>query len=121
MSDYESDEEPTVADETVLNKYKLAGEICHSKYIIFNNTFLAVLKELMKKCVPGAKIVEICEHGDNRIVEETSKLFKREKEMKKGIAFPTTISVNNVICHYSPISGEENFMEELSDGDLVKM
>ncbi|KAM3176153.1 hypothetical protein ACTXT7_007064 [Hymenolepis weldensis] len=110
MSDYESDEEPTVADETVLNKYKLAGEICHN-----------VLKELMQKCIPGANIIELCEHGDKRIVEETSKLFKKEKEMKKGVAFPTTVSVNNVICHYSPISGEENFMEELNDGDLVKV
>lgn len=110
MSDYESDEEPTVADETVLNKYKLSGEICHN-----------VLKELMQKCVPGANIIELCEHGDKRIVEETSKLFKKEKEMKKGVAFPTTICVNNVICHYSPISGEENFIEELSDGDLVKI
>ncbi|KAL5112413.1 hypothetical protein TcWFU_006935 [Taenia crassiceps] len=105
MSDYESDEEPTAADETVLNKYKLA----------------AVLKELMKQCVPGAKIIELCEYGDRRIIEETNKLFKKEKEMKKGIAFPTTVSVNNFICHYSPISGENNTIEELADEDLVKM
>ncbi|KAM7540318.1 hypothetical protein Aperf_G00000027630 [Anoplocephala perfoliata] len=110
MSDHESDEEPTVADETVLNKYKLAGEICH-----------CILKELMQKCVPGAKIVELCEFGDQRILEETSKLFKKEKEMKKGIAFPTTICVNNVICHYSPINGEDCFIEELRDDDLVKI
>lgn len=75
----------------------------------------------MQKCVPGAKIVELCEFGDQRILAETSKLFKREKEMKKGIAFPTTICVNNIICHYSPICGEENFIEELQDDDLVKM
>nr|CDS15413.1 Proliferation associated protein 2G4 [Echinococcus granulosus] len=110
MSDYESDEEPTAADETVLNKYKLAGEIVHT-----------VLKELMEQCVPGAKIIELCEYGDRRIVEETNKLFKKEKEMKKGVAFPTAISVNNFICHYSPISGEENIIEELNDGDLVKI
>ncbi|VDM33508.1 unnamed protein product [Hydatigera taeniaeformis] len=110
MSDYESDEEPTAADETVLNKYKVAGEIAHT-----------VLKELMKQCVPGAKIIELCEYGDRRIVEETNKLFKKEKEMKKGIAFPTTINVNNFICNYSPIAGEENAIEELNDEDLVKI
>ena len=72
-------------------------------------------------CVPGAKIIEICEYGDKRIVEETNKLFKKEKEMKKGVSFPTTVSVNNFVCHYSPISGEENPVEELKDEDLVKM
>lgn len=71
--------------------------------------------------MPGAKIIQLCEYGDMRILEETAKLFKKEKEMKKGIAFPTTISVNNVICHYSPITGEENVIEELKDADLVKM
>ena len=75
----------------------------------------------MKKCVPGAKIIEICEYGDKRIVEEANKLFKKEKEMKKGISFPTTISVNNFACNYSPISGENNPVEELNDDDLVKM
>ena len=39
MSDYESDDEPTVADETVLNKYKLAGEIVHSMSLFFLQLF----------------------------------------------------------------------------------
>uniref|UniRef100_A0A5K3EM14 Peptidase_M24 domain-containing protein n=1 Tax=Mesocestoides corti TaxID=53468 RepID=A0A5K3EM14_MESCO len=110
MPDYDSYDEPNAADETVLNKYKLAGEVAHT-----------VLKELVSKCVPGAKIIELCEYGDKRIVEETGKLFKKEKEMKKGVAFPTTISVNNIICNYSPIAGEENAVEELNHDDLVKI
>ncbi len=36
MSDYDSDEEPTASDETVLNKYKLAGEIAQSRLLANN-------------------------------------------------------------------------------------
>ena len=35
-----------------------------------------------------------------------------------GIAFPTCISVNNVICHYSPLISEPDTV--LADGDMVK-
>ncbi|VDM01421.1 unnamed protein product [Schistocephalus solidus] len=110
MSDYDSDEEPTASDETVLNKYKVAAECAHT-----------VLQELLKLCTDGANIIELCSLGDKRIVEETSKLYKKEKELKKGIAFPTTISVNNIVCHYSPIDGEENSIMQLKQDDLVKI
>ena len=36
-----------------------------------------------------------------------------------GIAFPTCISVNNVICHYSPLISEPDTV--LADGDVVKI
>lgn len=39
--------------------------------------------------------------------------------MKKGIAFPTCISVNNCVCHFSPIRSEPDYL--LKDGDLVKI
>lgn len=42
MSDYESDEEPTAADETVLNKYKLAGEICNCMFALRYSFFFKV-------------------------------------------------------------------------------
>ena len=37
----------------------------------------------------------------------------------KGIAFPTCISVNNCICHFSPLTTE--LVVTLADGDLVKI
>ncbi|CAH8521487.1 unnamed protein product [Dicrocoelium dendriticum] len=110
MSDHESEEETTILDDVVVNKYKMAADITNG-----------VLAELMKLCVPGAKIVELCQFGDERIQQEAAKLFKREKTMKKGLAFPTSISVNNIICHYSPIAGEDNEIIELKDEDLVKI
>merc|ERR1712106_1027884 len=51
--------------------------------------------------------------------EETAKAFKKDKKLLKGIAFPTCISVNNCICHYSPLASEPD--TTLAGGDLVKL
>jgi methionine aminopeptidase len=53
------------------------------------------------------------------LLEETVKVFKKEKELKKGIAFPTCVSVNNCVCHFSPLASDTDV--ELKDGDVVKM
>lgn len=36
-----------------------------------------------------------------------------------GIAFPTSISVNNCVCHFSPLKSDQDYI--LKEGDLVKM
>lgn len=77
------------------------------------------MKSVMDKCVPGASVRELCSEGDRLLLEETSKCFKKEKEMKKGIAFPTCLSVNNCICHFSPLISDNDV--ELKEGDMVKM
>jgi len=46
-------------------------------------------------------------------------LFKKEKNLKKGIAFPTCISVNNCVCHFSPLKSERELV--LVAGDVVKV
>lgn len=46
-------------------------------------------------------------------------MFKKEKEIKKGIAFPTCLSVNNCICHFSPTKNDPDY--ELKEGDVVKI
>lgn len=63
--------------------------------------------------------MSVCEQGDQLLTEETNKVFKKEKEMKKGIAFPTCVSVNNCICHFSPLKSEPDYV--LKDGDVVKL
>ena len=50
-------------------------------------TCAAILKELISKCVPGTSVLELCEYGDRRLMEETGKVFKKDKEMKKGETF----------------------------------
>jgi len=45
--------------------------------------------------------------------------FKKEKNMKKGTAFPTCISCNNCICHFSPLRSDPDYT--IKDGDLIKI
>jgi len=106
MSDHE--DEHTIAEDLVVTKYKMAGEIVNR-----------VLKACLAKCVDGASVQEICAEGDRMMEEETGKVFKKEKEMKKGIAFPVCLSVNNCINHYSPLKSEGDTI--LKTGDMVKL
>ena len=98
----------TIADDSVLTKYSTASEITNR-----------VLKEIVDKCIPGASSMQICEFGDQRVVEETGKVFKKDKNMKKGSAFPTCLSANHCICHFSPLKSDPDYI--LKDGDLVKV
>nr|XP_023018499.1 proliferation-associated protein 2G4 [Leptinotarsa decemlineata] len=104
----EKDVEKTISEDLVVTKYKMAGEIVNR-----------VLKQVLSKCVTGASVREICEYGDELLLDETNKVFKKEKDLKKGIAFPTSISVNNCVCHYSPVPSEPDYA--LKDEDVVKV
>lgn len=54
------------------------------------------------------------------IEEEVKKTFssKKSKNMERGIAFPTCISVNQIMGHYSPLVDESS---QLADGDVAKI
>lgn len=78
-----------------------------------------VIQSVIKACIAGASVRELCTMGDKLLLEETVKVFKKEKELKKGIAFPTCLSVNNCICHFSPLESDTDVV--LKDGDVVKM
>ncbi|XP_064464227.1 proliferation-associated protein 2G4-like [Ornithodoros turicata] len=104
----DKEDEPTIAQDLVVTKYKMAGEMVNN-----------ILKQLIEMCKAGTTVLSICDEGDKLLVEETSKVFKKEKELKKGIAFPTCVSVNNCICHYSPLRSDAQYT--LKDGDVVKL
>ncbi|XP_780193.2 proliferation-associated protein 2G4 [Strongylocentrotus purpuratus] len=108
MPDSDSEEEPTIASDVVVTKYKMVGDMVND-----------VLKQVMVKCVAGAEVVSICDFGDKTLEEMTGGVYKKDKEMKKGIAFPTCISVNNCVCHFSPLRSDKKV--ELKDGDVVKI
>lgn len=99
---------PTIAEDLVVTKYSMAADIVNK-----------VLKEMIEECKTGLSIRDLCILSDKKLVEETGKAFKKDKKMTKGIAFPTCISVNNVICHYSPLLSEPDSV--LADGDLIKI
>lgn len=46
-------------------------------------------------------------------------VFKNaKKKIERGIAFPTCVSVNSTVCHFSPPTGDET---TISAGDVVKV
>jgi curved DNA binding protein len=103
-----TEEQTTIAADLVVTKYKMASEITNR-----------ILKEVVDKCVAGASTVALCESSDTRLLEETGKVFKKEKNLRKGISFPTCISANNCICHFSPLKSDPDYI--IKDGDLVKI
>ncbi|XP_060527415.1 proliferation-associated protein 2G4 [Cylas formicarius] len=108
MADEKDVVEKTISEDLVVTKYKMAGEIVNR-----------VLKQVIDKCTPGASVRDICDYGDQLLTEETGKVFKKEKELKKGIAFPTCVSINNCICHFSPVPSEPDYT--LKSGDVAKI
>lgn len=119
MSDNESDTEEVtdLSSPDVTTKYRSCGDIV-------NKALAAVLAG----CLDGADICELCELGDGIMLEETGKLYnkgvkgKKEgdkpRKIEKGIAFPTCISVNELIGHFSPLKGES---KKLAKGDVIKV
>ncbi|KAM9829701.1 proliferation-associated protein 2G4-like [Syngnathus typhle] len=108
MSGDEENTEQTVADDLVVTKYKMAAEIANQ-----------ALKIVVETAMSGVSVLSLCEKGDAFILTESGKIFKKEKDMKKGIAFPTCVSVNNCVCHHSPLKSDPDVA--LKDGDLVKV
>lgn len=99
-------QELNIATPGVLDKYQSAGKIAQ-----------AVMQEVIQKCVSGADVSELCVFGNKRINEEVKKVYN-SKKVEKGISFPVTISVNEVVAAYCPVKEESR---KLVSGDLVKI
>ncbi|CAK8535044.1 unnamed protein product [Lathyrus sativus] len=109
MSDDERDEkELDLTSPDVVTKYKSAAEIANK-----------ALQLVISECKPKVKIVDICEKGDSFIREQTGNMYKNvKKKIERGVAFPTCVSVNNTVCHFSPLASDETVLEE---GDILKI
>ncbi len=78
---------------------------------------------MISLCVPGAVIYDVCTKGDAFIRAELAKVYTKKKFIK-SVAFPTSISVNEVCGHFSATSEESTDPHEykvLSQGDVVKV
>eukprot|EP00928_Gymnodinium_smaydae_P074339 TRINITY_DN573_c0_g1_i1.p1 TRINITY_DN573_c0_g1~~TRINITY_DN573_c0_g1_i1.p1 ORF type:complete len:408 (-),score=150.78 TRINITY_DN573_c0_g1_i1:95-1240(-) len=112
-SDNESETEvcTDLSNPDVTTKYRTCGEIVNK-----------ALEKVIAGCVEGADIVALCEMGDNFMLEETGKLYNKKqkdgRKMEKGIAFPTCISVNDLLGHFSPLKGESKLLQK---GDITKV
>jgi len=92
----------------VVDKYKAASDIV-------NNAMMQLLQQMH----PGQNVIEVCELGDRLIVEGCNGTYKKLKETDKGVAFPTCISINHCVGHFSPLPEEANVV--LKQGDVVKI
>ncbi|GAA5868506.1 hypothetical protein JCM1840_007022 [Sporobolomyces johnsonii] len=94
-----------------LDKYKAAATVVSS-----------VLQKLIEKAVEGANVLELCQEGDKLVEEGVKGLYNKVKGTPKGIAFPTTVSVNNTIQNFSPVPSDKEAAElTLKKDDLVKI
>ncbi|CAA2967361.1 ERBB-3 BINDING PROTEIN 1 [Olea europaea subsp. europaea] len=109
MSDEDREErELDLTSPEVVTKYKSAAEIVNK-----------ALQLVLSECKPKGKIVDICEKGDAFIREQSGNMYKNaKKKIERGVAFPTCISVNNTVCHFSPLASDETVLEE---GDMLKI
>lgn len=106
----DSEVEKTFIDEqSILDKYKASAEIADS-----------VINAITPKLVPGADIATLCKEADDLIDEQVKTVFhsKKTKKLRRGIAFPTSISVNHILGNYSPLPEESTTLEE---GDVAKI
>jgi len=114
MSGEESDQEETINDLSnpdVTTKYRTGGDIAQK-----------ALQAVCEACVEGADIAELCALGDKILEEETGKLYNKKvkgRKIEKGVAFPTCISVNDLVGNFCPCLDTTKYT--LKAGDVCKV
>ncbi|RPD60115.1 proliferation-associated protein 1 [Lentinus tigrinus ALCF2SS1-7] len=104
-------EESTAAAD--FTKYKTAADIVNN-----------VMKKLVSLCVEGAKVLDLCVEGDKLLEQGTGAVYNKSVKgvkVSKGIAFPTCVSVNNTVAHFSPLESDPSSNQTLTKGDVVKL
>lgn len=108
----DGEEEVTdISDSDVCTKYQEAAKIVN-----------LALQGIVSQCLPGAKVIDLCEFGHTILTTQAAKLFTKKvngQMIDRGVAFPVCISVNDVVCNHSPLLSEER--PPLKAGDIVKM
>ncbi|KAG7391047.1 putative metalloprotease arx1 [Phytophthora boehmeriae] len=94
------------SNSDVVTKYRLAAEIAQS-----------ALEGVLSQLESGKDVVELCKFADLIVEQRCAAIFK-SKKIEKGVAFPTSISTNEIICHYSPLANESMTVKA---GDWVKI
>ena len=92
------------------------------KVVIY--TYIDAMKHTITLCKAGASINDICVTSDAFIKKCLANIYTKKKYIK-GLAFPTSISVNEVCGNYAPaksdLKQEDHEYRELSVGDVVKI
>lgn len=104
-----------ISNPAVCTKYTTAAEIVNR-----------ILKEVIVRCVDGAKIIDICTYGDDELEAEFAKVYNKKgadgQFPLKGVAYPVCITVNELCGAFSPVPWEaSDAAKSLKNGDLVKI
>lgn len=91
-----------------LTKYNAAAKICG-----------VVMSEIVSKIKSGEILStrDLNQYGDRRIDEECASIYKRET---RGVAFTTSISLNNCVSNYVHEASNDTF-NTIRSGDVVKI
>ncbi|KAK2956260.1 putative Proliferation-associated protein A [Blattamonas nauphoetae] len=106
----ETEDEENVLNSFVIEKYKTCAQITND-----------ALAKAVAACTPGRPILEIADLADKHLLTETGKIYNQMTDdgpIEKGIAFPTSIAINECVGNYSP---EDTETRTLKDGDVVKI
>jgi len=109
--DLEEEEVTDLSSSDVCTKYQEASKIVN-----------VALKGLIDLCVPGAKVIDLCNFGTTVIDTQAQRLYTKKVNgisIERGVAFPVCVSVNEIVCNHSPLSSEE--LLPLKAGDTVKI
>ncbi|KFH48005.1 Curved DNA-binding protein-like protein [Hapsidospora chrysogenum ATCC 11550] len=115
-----AEEKKEVADERKID-YSLNNPDTLTKYRTAATISEKVLDAVSKLCVPGAKIVEVCQKGDKLMEEEIDKVY-RGKKVNKGFSHPTTVSPSSFVTPYTPLTSDEaEAAVEIKEGEPIKI
>jgi len=126
-----SDEDHSASDDEVAEEVEPVTDISNSdvctKYQEASKIVNLTLEGLVSQTVVGAKVLELCEFGTTVMEAAASKLYTKKVDGKlidRGVAFPVCVSVNDVVCNFSPLEvkndSEPVVTPPLKAGDIVK-
>ncbi|KAJ2399777.1 hypothetical protein GGI23_002445 [Coemansia sp. RSA 2559] len=90
----------------------------NTKYYSSSAIVNEVLRLAQGVAVPGMSVASICSYADTLVDAYTQAVHRKEKDIERGVSFPTTVSVNRVIQNYSPPPNSDYVLQ---DGDVVKI
>lgn len=115
-NDEEVEEITDLSNSDVCTKYQEASKIVN-----------LTLEGLVSQTIVGAQVLELCEFGTTVMETAASKLYTKKvdgKSIDRGVAFPVCVSVNDVVCNFSPLEVKNDSEPEatppLKAGDIVK-
>eukprot|EP00241_Pyramimonas_parkeae_P005841 CAMPEP_0114248906 /NCGR_PEP_ID=MMETSP0058-20121206/13833_1 /TAXON_ID=36894 /ORGANISM="Pyramimonas parkeae, CCMP726" /LENGTH=386 /DNA_ID=CAMNT_0001362365 /DNA_START=78 /DNA_END=1238 /DNA_ORIENTATION=+ len=107
----EEEQELDLSVPEVVTKYKGAAEICN-----------LALAHLVEEAKVGMKVIDLCTKSDEFLTQKLAGSFNKKnakgERVEKGIAFPTCVSLNSTVCHFSPCAGDAT---TIAAGDMVKI